>query len=103
MVWAKAGKIGLVSSGVIRPTSPVSFGRSLAGRSYPRWSIVASTLARVFSATPGLLLSTRETVASETPASWAMSMSRAGFTTTPATAGGHWPASPRRVCAPPVP
>ena len=43
MAWAKAGKIGLVSSGVTRPTRPALRCRSRTGLSYPSTSSAAST------------------------------------------------------------
>ena len=76
-VWANAGKIGFVSSGVTNPTSPALLRRNRLGRSYPRTSREVSTTCRVASATPGLPLRTRLTVASLTSACSAMSASRA--------------------------
>jgi len=51
--------------------------RSRAGRSYPSTSSAVSTARRVSAETPGLSLSTRDTVASLTWAWAAMSASRA--------------------------
>ena len=73
---ASAGKIGFCSSGSTSPTSRARSPRSLVGRSYPSTSSAVSTVDRVASETPGLLLSTRLTVASLTPARAATSASR---------------------------
>ncbi len=68
MTSANAGKIGLVSSGMISPISPARCWRSRGGRSYPRTSRAVSTCCLVVTDTPGFPLSTRLTVASLTPA-----------------------------------
>ncbi len=68
MTCANAGKIGLVSSGITSPIRPAERRRSRAGRSKPSTSSAVSTDCRVSSATPGRPFSTRETVASLTPA-----------------------------------
>src|SRR6478752_862111 len=89
MICANAGKIGFVSSGTMRPTRPALLRRKRLGRSYPRTSSAVSTAWRVDSATPGLPLSTRDTVASDTLAWSAMSRSLA-FTSPPPSSHVSW-------------
>src|SRR3954470_1844702 len=74
---ANAGKIGLISSGITSPINPADRRRNRVGRSNPSTSRAVSTDCLVSSATPGLPFSTRETVASLTPALAAISASRA--------------------------
>src|SRR3954462_3283353 len=90
ITWANAGKIGLVSSGVTRPTRPALLRRSRLGRSYPKTSSEVRTACRVASATPGLPFRTRLTVASLTSACWAMSDNRAFMTGTSARGSVSW-------------
>src|SRR5436190_3188073 len=77
---AKAGKIGFCSSGTISPTIRGCRPRRCVGRSYPITSSAVSTAARVVSEIPCFPFRTRLTVASLTPACFAMSASLPAMT-----------------------
>src|SRR3954452_1517461 len=100
ITWAKAGKIGLINSGITSPIRPADRRRSRVGRSKPSTSSAVRTDCLVSSATPGLPFSTRETVASLTPALAAISASRALLLTPGTVPSSHltFQQDPARTC-----